>query len=153
MPGKMKGISLLEMLLVITIGAAIIMTSVRYFSVTSRSLRVTHAIKQIKTLTQISYQWLEIQKQDGFGTEDGGDAITLQALVDSGLLQDTDRNTKDPWAGQISLEPGSDPTRVKITLAKVPQKACKYLARQLDDISSTSTPDCSSSLNNYNGEF
>ena len=153
MQRKIKGISLLEMLLVITIGAAIIMAAVRYFGVTSRSMRVTQAIGQIKTLTRVSYQWLETQQQDDFAANAGGTAISLKALIEAGLLKDTDGDTKDPWAGDIRIEPGSDPTRVNITLANVPQKACKFLSRQLDHISNINAPDCDNEINDYNGEF
>ena len=60
---KNYGVTLLEMLLVLTIGAAIIMTAVRYFSVTRRDLNVTRAISQIQSLTKASYEWLNAQKQ------------------------------------------------------------------------------------------
>lgn len=150
---KIKGISLLEMLLVITIGAAIIMASVRYFQITSRNVRVTQAIQQIQRLTQASYEWLQGQKQDDFSGTNFGTAISMKQLMRAGLIKNTKSNKKDPWAGDIKIAPGSDPTRVKITLAGVPQKDCKNLARRLDPISKITMPKCGGKLNHYTGEF
>ena len=150
---RIKGISLLEMLLVITIGTAIIMTAVRYFNVTSRDMRVTQAIGQIKTLTSASYEWLQAQKQDNFSNKDGGTEISMQQLIDTGLIDNSETTTKDPWAGTITVEPGSDPTRIKIVLDQLPKKACKNLARRLDSISKISMPPCAGVSNEYSGEF
>lgn len=150
---KMAGLSMLEMLLVITIGAAIIVASIRYFGVTSRNLRVTHAIQQIQILTKASYEWLQAQKQDDFSSADGGIPVSLHALMNAGLIQNKDKNKKDPWAGAIKVQPGSDPTRVKITLSGLPQKDCKNLAERLDTVSQITMPNCSSNYNNYTGEF
>ncbi|MCB1828573.1 MAG: prepilin-type N-terminal cleavage/methylation domain-containing protein, partial [Coxiellaceae bacterium] len=73
-----KGISLLEMLLVLAIGAAIIMAAVRYFTITNRNARVTQAISQIKMLTKASYEWLSEQKQQDFSSVNGGVTVSLQ---------------------------------------------------------------------------
>lgn len=150
---KMKGISLVEILLVIAIGAAVIMAAVRYFGLTSRNVRVAHAIQQIQTITKASYEWLQGQKQDDFSSANGGVAISMQQLINAGLIKDTASNTKDPWAGSITIEPGSDPSRIKISLANVPKKACKNLARRLDTVSKITMPNCGGTTNTYTGEF
>lgn len=148
-----KGISLLEMLLVLAIGAAIIMAAVRYFTITNRNARVTQAISQIKMLTKASYEWLSEQKQQDFSSVNGGVTVSLQQLIDANLIKDTEHNKKDPWGGDISIAAGSDPSRVRITLSHLPQKACKNLARRLDNVSQTTIPPCSAPVNNYSGEF
>lgn len=150
---KNSGLTLLETLLVLAIGGAIIMVAVRYFSVTHRSLNVTHAIQQIQTLTKSSYEWLEAQKQEDFSGDAGGTAISLQELINAGLVNDTDAETKDPWGKTMTILPGSDPNRIKITLPDVPNQACKNLARRLENVSKTTKPTCGSDLNDYSGEF
>lgn len=150
---KTKGVRLMEMLLVLAIGAAIIMAAVRYFGITNRNVRVTHAMQQIQILTKASYEWLQAQKQDDFSSANSGILISMHQLIDAGLIKDSDTNTMDPWAGAITIQPGSDPTRVKITLARVPQKDCKNLARHLDEISQITMPTCSGPSNDYSGEF
>ena len=150
---KIKGISLLEVLLVSAVGAIIITAAVRYFVITRRNMPVARAIQQIRTLTKLSYEWLEAQKQDDFSDANQGTTISMRQLVNAGLIENTPRNTKDPWGGKITIEPGSDSSHVKITLIDLPQKACKNLARRLDAISNTTMPDCSNANTNYSGEF
>ncbi len=150
---KALGLTLLETLLVLAIGASIIMVGVRYFAVTTRDLHVTHAIKQIQTLTRVSYEWLQAQKQKDFSSSDGGTTISMQNLIGAGLLENTDSDTKDPWGKAIMVTPGSNPSHVKITLPNVPKKDCKNLARRLQSVSQTILPTCSSNRNNYSGEF
>ena len=150
---KSRGLTLLETLLVLTIAAAIILVAVRYFSVTHRDLNVTHAIQQVQSLTKASYEWLEAQKQENFSDNNGATAISMQALIDAGLIKNTDRDTKDPWGEAIRLDPGTDPNRVKITMPNVPQYACRNLARRLENVSQIKMPACSSNSNDYSGEF
>ncbi len=150
---KNRGISLLEMLLVLAIGAAIIMMAVRYFSVTRRDLTVTHAIRQIQTLTKASYEWLQAQKQANFSNNNGGEKIDLKDLITAELIENTDRDTKDPWNKTIIIAPGNNPNNVKITLPNVPKKSCKNLARRLNGVNKTDMPKCDSDRNDYSGEF
>jgi type II secretory pathway pseudopilin PulG len=153
MMNKSRGISLLETLLALAIGAAIILAAVRYFSITHRSLNVTHAIQQIQSLDKASYEWLSAQKQENFGDTDGGEKVSMQALTDAGLVEDKDSATKDPWGKDISITPGSDAENVKITLPNVPAKSCKNLSRRLENISKSKKPSCNSNRNDYTGEF
>jgi len=150
---KSRGLTLLETLLVLSIGAAIILVAVRYFAVTHRSLNVTHAVQQIQSLTKASYEWLETQKQENFGNEDHGTLISMQALIDAGLIDNTHSDTKDPWGKDIRIEPGTDPSRVKITMPNIPELPCKNLARRLENVSRIVRPSCGSDRNNYIGEF
>lgn len=150
---RQEGISLIEMLLVIALGALIITASVHYFGLSGRNIRVNQAMQQVKALTEASYEWLEEQKQDDFSDQHGGSAISLSELVDAGLISDA-KMQNDPWGGNIRLEPGSDPSRVKITLSGIPKQDCKNLSRRLDKISQITEPDCSSNIkNDYSGEF
>lgn len=150
---KTKGISLLEMLFVIVIGAAVVVSAFRYFGVTNRSVRVTHAIQQVTMLTQTSYEWLDSQSQDNFSSADGGTAISMQQLIDAGLIKNNNKETRDPWNGNITIEPGSDPTKVQITLTQIPKKTCKDLAKRLDKKSKITMPNCANTYSNYTGEF
>ena len=66
MSRKIKGISLIEILLVLIIITTIITMSVRFFMISKRSMRVEQAMAQIKVLSQASYQWLQGQRQENF---------------------------------------------------------------------------------------
>jgi len=151
-----QGISLLEVLLSIVVGASIIMAGVHYYAVVNRGSQVSHAISQVRTLTKASYHWLNAQAQDNFAcdnTRDNCSSISLQSLIDAGLITNTDMNTKDPWGGDITISPGTDPTYVNITMASVPNLACKQLAQKLRNVSHAGAPTCDQALNSFTGEF
>jgi Tfp pilus assembly protein PilV len=150
-----QAISLLECLLSIVIIASISMMAVRYYVVTTRDMRVSHAISQVKRITNASYEWLQAQKQADFSGADGGEVITIQQLVDDQLLKD-ENDTIAPWGGMINVAPGNDNASfVKITLTDVPQLACRNLTQQLNYINKEKTTNtCDDKKNNtFVGEF
>lgn len=151
---KNRGLTLLETLLVLAIGGAIIMAAVRYFSVVHRDLNVTHAITQIQSFTKASYEWLNSQKQENFSADNNGTPISLQALIDTDLVKQSDDH-KDPWGKMIIIAPGTDPNYVRITLSNVPKESCKNLTRRLDGVSKSKAESsaCSGKYNQYSGEF
>ena len=150
-----KGISLLEVMLSLVIGTSIIVAGVRYYAVVNRGTQVDHAISQIRSLTSASYQWLQAQSQENFSCDetDTCTAISLQSLIDAGLISSQEIDTKDPWGGDITLSPGADPTYVNISFTNVPLFACKQLSQKLQTVSHMPPPTCSATLNNYTGEF
>lgn len=125
-----KAISLLEILLALIIIASITMMAVRYFIITSRDAKITHAIRQVKTLTRASYAWLDAQRQADFSDKDGGTAVSTSALLEAQLI-DSPQDTTDPWGGAIEVAPGSNPSYVKIELGQLPEKDCRNLTQQL----------------------
>jgi hypothetical protein len=152
---KNLGISLLEILLVIIVGASIITLAVIYFSEASLSVDVTHAMDQIKKTTQASYRWLEMQSQENFSENPNGQAISIDKLIASGLLENIKADTIDPWGGKIIVEPGSNPNLVRIILTDVPQAACLNLEHRLHEIDKLHLLGMckSEGRNSYTGEF
>lgn len=149
---KTHGMSLTEILFIFAIGAVIIFAALRYFGISSTSIRVEHAIRQVHALTKISYQWLASQNQDDFTNTDGGKLISVEQLKKDGFLRKNSK-IKDPWRGDISIAPGSEPNRIRITLKQIPQNDCKVLSKHLDSNSKITMPSCTKKLNNYTGEF
>jgi type II secretory pathway pseudopilin PulG len=154
MKKHINGISLLECLLSIAIIASISMMAVRYYIVTTRDTRVSHAISQVKRITNASYEWLSIQRQSDFSNADGGQTITIAQLVQDDLLKD-ENDTISPWGGQIEVAPGDDDAKyVKITLTEIPQPACRNLTQQLEYINKDKTNPCGNKKSNtFVGEF
>jgi len=145
-------ISLIEVLFFIAIAIVILVSVFRYFGMSSSSIRVARAIRQVHTLTKLSYQWLDSQNQDDFSHLNGGQSISMQQLVKKGFIKKASQ-TKDPWQGNIIIQPGSDPKRIQITLTKVPKNDCIILSKHLDKNSKITMPNCSRKFNNYTGEF
>ena len=154
---KILGISLLECLLSITLIGLIATMAVRYYTITLRGTHVSQAISQVNRLTSASYEWLRLQNQTDFDGEDTGAPITIQLLLTSELITQTD--TVDPWGGTITINPGTtDPSYVQITLPNLSQQDCLNLAQQLSYINHNPVPPaqmCSdtSLTNQFVGEF
>lgn len=138
MKRNLSAISLLECLLSIAIIASISLMAVRYYMVTTRDMRVSNAISQVKRITNASYEWLQIQKQANFSDSSGGIMISLNALIDDQLLN-PNHDTLDPWGGTITVAPSTDTSFVKITLNKLPPLACKNITQQLRYINKDKT--------------
>lgn len=151
-----KGISLLELLLVMSLGAVILVMAVRYFQLSSRNSKVEMAVKTVQSMSHVSYEWLQAQRQENFSSSPNGSAISLQALIDAGLIQNTARDTLDPWGGAISVGPGTNASYVKISLAGLPQVVCRNLKQQLNSVTRSGSPvaPCNKATDNvYFGEF
>jgi len=146
---RQKGITILETLLVLVLGALIITMAVRYFFISERSMRMEQAVTQIRHLTQASYQWLSQNRVANFG---GPPGINISSLVKADLIQAKEQI--DPWGGAVTVEPGGDNAYVTITLNNLPKLACIQLKHQLQYTSRTNTTTCVKRYNNkYVGEF
>ncbi|MCH9743757.1 MAG: hypothetical protein K0U29_02380 [Gammaproteobacteria bacterium] len=155
MKRKQSGISLLEILLGLVLIATISTMAIRYFTVTTRSMKVSNAIKQIKHLSNISYEWLQQQQQTDFSGSSAGTRISLQELINTGLLRNDPSERYDPWGGDITVNAATnDPSYVSITLSKVPQDACRMMVRQLQSVNHLQSTPCGSAYGNtFSGEF
>jgi len=150
-----NGISLLECLLSLAIIASITAMTVRYYVITTRDSRVSHAISQIKRITSASYEWLSLQRQADFSNADGGQTITKEQLVNDQLLPNSN-DTMNPWGGAIQVSSGTDDAKyVKITLNNIPQLACRNLTQQLKYINKNqASTNCDNAKNaSFTGEF
>jgi type II secretory pathway pseudopilin PulG len=136
-PWRTFGYSLLELILVLSIAGIIIAVSLRFFNTASNNAKVSAAIHQIKTLTQASYNWLNLQSQKDFSNSEPagggtrGDAITIDQLISTNLLNTQDK--KNPWGGAVTLAPGSDTNHVRITLNDLNKRACQQLIAAMNN--------------------
>lgn len=147
-------ISLIECLLSLAVIASISLMAVRYYMITTRDMRVSSAISQVKRLTNASYEWLQAQKQADFSGEGGGTAISLNELTRDQLV-DPKVDTLNPWGGSITVAAGSDASYVKISLQNLPPLACKNLTQQLRYMNRDNSGNaCASKKNNtFTGVF
>lgn len=150
----LKAISLIEIILVLVVISSITTMAVRYYMITIRNLHVSQAIKQVKKLTEVSYEWLQTQKQADFSGSPEGTPISNEALINADLIQ-ANTDTTDPWNGNITVAPGTDSSYVMITLNNLPAKACRNMTQQLKTINhAPSDSTCNAGSNNqFNGEF
>ncbi len=142
---KQNGNSLLEILLVVAVASILIVLAVRYFTTTNSNVQVVQAISKIDRVVRASYRWLEIERKESF---QGGDVISMQALVKAGLLDNNDKI--NPWGGNIIIKPGADPKHIKVSLENVSLPACNNLYQRLKGVASKQYA-CSGDA--YTGEF
>ena len=62
---RQQGISLLEILLVLTIAAVIVSAAINYYSQTLTSTRVSQAASLIQQINKAGYEWLQIPTSTG----------------------------------------------------------------------------------------
>lgn len=122
---RQDGFNLLELMLALLVVAALLFTTIRYFVSAEKESRVTQAIKQIDTLVQASYDW--VQGEPSFYK------LSIDKLVDSGYLPNGFKTgTKNPWLGNITISAdANNPHRLRISLTSVPHKACINLMEKL----------------------
>ncbi len=129
------GIGLLELLLSLTIIAAVILLATRYFSQASEASKVTQTTQIIRTLIDASFKWVE--GKPNFGGDPGkNNSISMyQLTTGSGILPNDWLNKTSPWGGTelIKVESygftkiGEQQNRIQITIPNVPISACKSL--------------------------
>lgn len=118
---NIRGISLLELMLVLLIIAIILFTSIRYYQVASENLKVAQAVEMVNTISNATAKWLEGQAQL---TPD----FRVDTLVDAGLLPAYYKTALDPWKGELMVLSGSGAlTQLTIVMLQVPKAACENL--------------------------
>lgn len=137
-----SGLSLLEVLFSLAVTAVIMVTVINHFlTQNQRYLQVSQVAAQIQQLASVSYEWQTAQQLPDF-TE-----LTLQKLLNAGLLINSNFNTLSPWGSQITLTPDpKDAHYLQITVPKIPNEACANLSDKMTTIAhaQTSATDCNS---------
>ena len=121
---KSIGVSLIEIMLVISILTIITLMSTRYFYVTRNAQRATEAAETVKYIVAASERWL--------ATNTDYTNLTLQALVDRDYLPasfDNKNNPSNPWGGGIIVS-GAGNT-LTISLTNLDSKGCIAVASNL----------------------
>lgn len=140
-----RGVSLLEILLVLGIIASILLMTTWYFSETGFEMRVMQSIQEMQSITQAAYRWQSFQKQTDFS------GVSLQALIDDGLVVN---QSHTPWGGAITVSADEDaPEHVRITLSNIPSGACKMLRHKMTDIVTEQASDEDCATHTYYGVF
>lgn len=127
---KILGISLLEVMLSVIVITAILVASIRYYTLAQENARIARAVEMLNNVATASFKWVEGQNQIGF------DGITIAKLADSGLLPQiykTETETINPWRGKLAADPAAN-NSVIITLGNVPPSSCANLKQKIINI-------------------
>lgn len=139
-----RGISLLEVLLVLTVAAAIVAGAITYFSQTLRSNKVAQAVNLIQQINKAGYEWLQIPdsslssgnyQTDFTNLANSTDGNGLYAFQSLGLMGCENNSCfTNPWNGKTSVTTGAPAKYMLIILTNIPDTDCKNLQEVMRNI-------------------
>lgn len=123
-----RGISLLEIMLVLVVAAGIIIAASRYFTVTRLNQQVNEAATMINNVYVAALQ---------YSNNNDLSTINISTLINGGSLPaDFDNSEANPWSGSISAAGAGNV--LTVTLSNVPEKACANLTARFSSPTSSS---------------
>lgn len=117
-----KGVTMVELLLVLSIIAVVLVLASRYYYTANLSREVNESYKQIQTIAAAGQSWWDDHNHDFTGI------TSTQVLIDNGYL--TSEYKKNTWGGNVSVV-GSSASELSITFASIPNAACNNLFNKL----------------------
>jgi prepilin-type N-terminal cleavage/methylation domain-containing protein len=125
---KQRGVTLIELIFVLTIIVLMLVAVVRYYESTRSAQRVNQGIDVINKIIAAAEHWFMTYKT--FQTP----SVDIAALVDQGLLPSSfkttnanDPNPNNPWRGSISVSPGTLTNEIIIKLNGLNRPDCLTL--------------------------
>lgn len=128
---KEAGFSLLELLLVVGVGALLLLVGIATYRLVTQGTSVNEAVRVLTTLKEKTQR--AFQGQRGYGTA-GTDLVpTLVSMkaFPSGVLDDDD-TPRHAWGDTIDIEVNTDTQMFDITFNNVPSDACVNLGTTFD---------------------
>jgi type II secretory pathway pseudopilin PulG len=113
------GFTLLELLLVVGVGALLLIGGIATYRLVSEGNKVTDTTRMIMTIRNEAQNLSQGQEYTGVDT----------ALVDAKVM--TANPQRNPFGGQFSVTGGADTLDIEVT--KLPVNACRKLALSIKD--------------------
>lgn len=128
---KEGGFSLLELLLVVGVGALLLLAGIATYRLVTQGTSVNEAVRVLTTIKEKTQR--AFQGQRGYGTS-GADLVptlvTMKAFP-AGVL-DGDDIPRHSWGGEIDIEVNTNSQQFDITFNGVPTDACVNLGTTFD---------------------
>ncbi len=118
-----KGFSLLELLLVIGVGALLLMAGIATYRLVMQGNNVNDAIRTLTTIKQQTQR--AFQGQPSYGTSDLVPTLVAMNAFPAGVL-DENNIPIHPWGGQIQIAGATQ--NFTVTFLQVPSDSCIQLA-------------------------
>ncbi len=135
-----RAISLIELLLVLTVIAAITLTSIKLYVNARAEAKVAQVVAQTNKLAEASYRWLDLQKQSDFcgsvtyvnNYPICTNPISNQKILDQGLAKSSDFIS--PWGKIVFVQAAeSSGVGIYIVFNNTNPKLCNLLVKSLKD--------------------
>jgi prepilin-type N-terminal cleavage/methylation domain-containing protein len=114
-----KGFSLLELLLVVGVGALLLLAGIGTYQLVTSGSTANNAVRLLATIKQQSQR--AYQGQSAYDADMLPTLIAMQAFP-SGVVSGAVAN--DPWGGAITVGAAANPTNFTVTFPAVPSAAC-----------------------------
>lgn len=159
-----RGISLLEILLVVLVAAGIVSAAITYYSQTMRNSKVSETVNFIQQVNKAGYEWLQIlgadprypsqYPSDFSGLSTAPNQNGLQYFVNAQLISCENNSCfKNPWGGFNSVTVGSNPKYMLITIFGITKADCALLQQQMQNIAPQGLPQQNYCQNLLGGEY
>lgn len=124
------GFSLLELLLVVGVGALLLLAGIATYRLVTQGNNVNDAVRILTTIKQQTQRAFQGQSSYGASGDDlVPTLISLNAFPAGVLIDDTD--PQHPWGDTIVIEAEVD--RFTVTFTAVPEDACIQLGTTFDE--------------------
>jgi prepilin-type N-terminal cleavage/methylation domain-containing protein len=137
-----RGFTLLEMLLVMSIIAVILVGVTRYYEAASTSQKENDAIRLVQNLKAAGERYR-------IGKPESGDI--LEKLIARNLVPETSKT--NPWGGTVGVSLAENNGPITVTLSAIPGGACMALVKIFTTSNLSSVPTCSAQDANSPGDF
>jgi type II secretory pathway pseudopilin PulG len=153
---RQKGITLLEILLVVLIAAGIISAAVTYYTQTLGASRVSETAALIEQINKAGHEWLQIPINQTDNYQSNFQNLTsIDNLISLDLLSCPNNSCKkNAWGGTVAVngDSGSQYQYMTIALSGLPSGDCARLQEQMKNIapqsaSLTKQNSCSAAAN------
>jgi len=132
---QQRGISLLEILLVVLVAAVIVSAAVIYYAQTLRGSRVAQAVNFLQQVSKAGHEWLQIPNSVGQYPADFSGLSGLGDLVSLQLLPCENSSCyKNSWGGTNTLTVDGNSQYMRVTLSLLPVADCSLLQQQMQNI-------------------
>ncbi len=120
---KIKGIGLVELMLVLSIIAIILVLAARYYQTANLSRQVNEAYKHLEAIGSAAQSWWDDNNHDFTKLTNG-----LQDLIDQGYL--TSDYKQNIWGTGVTVT-GKEASLMEITFSDIPTAGCNSLLTKL----------------------
>ncbi len=131
---SIRGISLIEILLVVAIAATIVAGAIMYYSQTLLGSKAAQTITLIESINKAGYEWLQLPDSNGSKSDFAG--LSLNELIVHHLLPCENQScSTNPWGGAVTVGPNAkNPKLMEITIKDISMQACSRLVENMQNI-------------------
>lgn len=128
---KQAGFSLLELLLVVGVGALLLLAGIGTYRLVTQGTSANEAVRVLTTLKEKTQRAFQGQSSYGTASADLVPTLVTMRAFPAGVLDDSD-TPRHSWGDTIAVTVNADTQMFDITFNNVPDDACVNLGTTFD---------------------